>query len=145
MFLGEFEAYSVDVDNLNGGVSFEILAQFGYIDVHTACGEIGIVFPYFLESAGAVDELVEVDAEEFEQFAFLGGQPNGFVVFKGKGLIVVVEFEFADGELVVFGFVFIEGASYGGVDASEKFFHTERFGDIVVGADFKAFEFVGFE
>ena len=70
-FLSQFEADTMDIDNLNGGVVFEIFTKFGNIDVHTAGGKVGVVLPNFLQSTGAVNELVEVNAEETEKFAFL--------------------------------------------------------------------------
>ena len=67
------------------------------------------------------------------------------LVFESEGLIVVVKLEFADIELVVLGLVFIERASDGGVDACKQLVHTERLGDVVVGAHLEAFELVGLE
>ena len=143
--LCEFEPYTVDVDDLDGGVGLEVLAELGDVDVHAACGEVGVVLPNLLEGGGAVDELVEVDAEEAEELAFLGGEALGFLTVAGEGLVVVVEAELADGELVVLGLVFVEGAADGGVDASEEFFHAEGLGDVVVGADLETLELVGLE
>ena len=142
--MGELEAYAVDIDDFDGGVGLEVFSEFGDVDVHAAGGEIRVVFPDFLEGGVAVDELVEVDGEDAEEVAFFGGEALDFVA-DSKGLVDIVEGEVADFEDVFVGAVFVEGAAHGGVEASEEFFHGEGFGDVVVSADFEAFEFVFFK
>ena len=46
-------------------------------------------------------------------------------------------------EEIFVGLAVVEGAAYGGIDACQQLFHAEGLGDVVVGTDFEAFEFVG--
>ena len=71
LFLSEFESDAVNVDYLHRWVGFQVFTQFGDIDIHASCCKIRVILPDFLQGAGAVDELVEVDAEEAQEFAFL--------------------------------------------------------------------------
>ena len=140
----ELEAYAVNVDDFDGGIGLEVFSEFGDVDVHAACGEVGVVLPDFLEGGVAVDELVEVDGEDAEEVTFFGCETLD-VVADGEGLMDEVESEVADFEDVFVRAVFVEGAAHGGVEASEEFFHGEGLGDVVVGADFETFEFVFFK
>ena len=121
-----------------------MLAQLGDIDVHRASVEVVVVNPDGLEGEVALEDNVDVGAEQREQLALLGGELGDFV-FKHEHLLLGVEGEFA--YLVhchLFAFLAFYAAQ-DGLDAEHEFFHREGLGDIVVGADFEAFEDVFLE
>lgn len=134
----------MNVDDLNLGVALEVFAQFGDIDIHTTSSEVAVILPDFLKRVGTVDELIEIDAEQAEQFRLFRSQ-SMVLARQAENLVIVVEGVVADGEDIVLRFVLVVGAADGGVDASQELFHAEGLGDIVVGTDFKTFEFVAFK
>ena len=58
----ELVTLAVDVDDLDGGVGLEVLAQLGDVDVHGAGVEIVVVDPDGLEGVVALENLVAVCA-----------------------------------------------------------------------------------
>ena len=64
----EFVTFAVDVDDLDRGIVFEVLAELGDVYVHRACVEVVVVDPDGLEGEVALEYLVDVGAEEAEKF-----------------------------------------------------------------------------
>ena len=143
LYLGgyEFVALAVYVDNLDGGVILEVLAELGDIHVHRTGVEVIVVDPDGLEREIAFEYLVDVGAEQTQQLALLGGQ-LGHLVVDHKHLLLGVKGELADLVHRDFLALFALYAAQDGLNAEYEFLHGERFGDIVVGTDFEAFEYV---
>ena len=60
------------IGNLNVWVGFQVFAQFGDENVHTAGGEIAGLSPYFLKRQVAVDNIVDVLIQEVKQVGLFG-------------------------------------------------------------------------
>ncbi len=80
----------MDVDDFDGRVILEMLAQLGDVDVHGAGVEVIVVNPDGLEGEVALEYLVDVCAEQAEQFRLLGSELGHLVVDK-KYLLLSVE------------------------------------------------------
>ena len=57
----------MDVDDFQGGVFFEVLAQFGDEDIHAAGGEVVVGAPDLGEGDGAWQHFVEMLCEEAQE------------------------------------------------------------------------------
>lgn len=146
IYLGSDEliAFAVDIDDFDRRVILEVLAELGDVHVHRAGVEIVIVNPYGLEREVAFEYFVDVCTQQAQKFAFLCGKLGDFVI-DHKHLLLCVECELADFVHRDFlAFLAFDTAQYG-FDAEHQFFHGEWFGDVVVGTDFEAFEYVVFE
>ncbi len=83
-------------------------------------------------------------AQEAQQLAFLGGEFGDFVT-DNQSLLLGVEGEFADFVHRYLLAAFSFHATENGFDTEHELFHRERFGDVVVGTDFEAFEDIVFK
>ena len=67
----ELVALAVDVDDLDGGVIFEFLAQLGDVNVHRARVEVVVIDPDGLQGEVALQDLVHVGAQQAQQLALV--------------------------------------------------------------------------
>lgn len=67
LFLYQLKAVSMDVDDFQGRVSFEVFTQFGDEDIHAAGGEVVVGAPDLGEGDGAWQHFVEVLGKEAEE------------------------------------------------------------------------------
>ena len=129
----------MDVDDLDRGIVLEVLAELGDVYVHRAGVEVVVVDPDGLEGVVAFEDLVDMRAQEAEQFRLLGGE-LGDLVADEEHLLLGVEGELAylvHGNLLA---LLALDAAQDSLDTEYELFHRERLGDIVVGADLEAFE-----
>ena len=129
----------MDIDNFDGGVVLKVFAQLGDIYVHRAGVEVVIVNPDGLERVVAFENLVDVGAQQAEQFRLLGGELRYLVADK-KHLLLGVESKLSDFVHRDFLALLALYAAKDGLDSEHEFFHRERLRDIIVCADFEPFE-----
>ena len=91
----EFVALSVDVDDFNLRVVFQVLAQLGDIDVHRTSVEVVIINPDGLQGEVALQDFVGMRTEQGEQFILLGGQ-FCLLLADDQQLLLGVKSELAD-------------------------------------------------
>lgn len=121
-----------------------MLAQLGDVYVHRTGVEVVVVDPDGLEGVVALENHIDVCAEQRQQFRLLGGEFCHLVI-DHQYLFLSVESEFT--YLVhgnFFSFLTLDAAQ-DGLDAHGELFHGEGLGDVVVGAEFEAFEDVFLE
>ena len=63
----------MDVDDFDGRVVFEVLAQLGDVDVHRTGIEVIVVNPDSLEGIVALEDFVDMGAQQAQQLRLLGG------------------------------------------------------------------------
>ena len=63
----------MDVDDFDRGVFFEMLAQLGDVDVHRTGIEVIVVNPDSLEGIVALEDFVDMGAQQAQQLRLLGG------------------------------------------------------------------------
>ena len=71
--------FSVDVDNLNRIIIFQVLAQFSDIHVHATRIEIVVIDPDSLQGKVALQDFVSMRTKQSQQFRFFGSQFRLFV------------------------------------------------------------------
>ena len=135
----ELVALAVDVDDLDGGVIFEFLAQLGDVNVHRAGIEVVVIDPDGLQGEVALQDLVHVGAQQAQQLALLGGEVVTLVVGE-QHLALGVEGEFADLVNGDFFALLALDAAQDGLDAHHELLHREGLGDVVVGTNLEALE-----
>ena len=89
----EFVALAVYVDDFDGRIVLEVLAQLGDVDVHGTCVEVVVVDPNGLERIVAFENFVDVSTEKAEEFGFLSGELGDFVADE-EHLLLGIESEF---------------------------------------------------
>ena len=100
----EFVAFTMNVDNLNLRVVFQVLTQLGDIHIHRTSVEVVVVNPDGLQGEVALQNLIGMRAEQSLQLVLLGGQ-LGLLLADAQQLLLGVEGEHAnaiDGALLVF-------------------------------------------
>ena len=91
----EFVALTVDVDDFNRWVVFEVLTQFGDVHVHRASVEVVVVDPDGLERIVAFKNGIDMSAKQTQQLRLFGGK-FGHFVFNHQGLLLSIEGESTD-------------------------------------------------
>lgn len=131
----ELESHSVYVFYFDAVVQAEVLAQARNEYVETAAEEIIVFPPDGFEDERALDDLIPVFIQQFQQFGFLdcqcfrisvGGQAEVFVI-----KLVSTD---ADGHPGP-EHAGVLGSAQKNINFQQEFFYAEWFGDVVVGAD----------
>ena len=137
-----FEAFPVDVEDLDAFIGFEVTTQLCDVDVHGTSVEIVRIAPNRFQGIGALKQIVAVLAQQEEQLVFLGRKPLFPSVFSSEHLCVVIELEGGYGNLtnVFFSVRQCSAASKNGLDTHQKLLHAERFGHVIIGTDLEPFK-----
>ena len=70
LFYDESETVAMDIDDLDIRIIFEILAQFGYEDIHGARSKIVVFTPDLCQRLVACQYVIQVQAKEPEEVCF---------------------------------------------------------------------------
>ena len=87
-----FEAFAVDIDDLDGIIRFQMPAQLGDINIHRASVEIVWISPNALQSKGALEQSIFMLGKEEKQLIFLCRQAL-FSTLSSQFLSIVIEFK----------------------------------------------------
>ena len=123
-----------------GGVAFDLVAEVGDGDVHGAGFGVGAEAPDLFEKLGAGNGAGLVAVEPAEDAAFARGEGNGLPAALG-GAMAEIEVAAVGADGFRLGGDGLEPAGEG-VNAGKQFAGAEGLGDIVVGADLEAADFV---
>lgn len=140
----ELKSHAVNIFNLDAVVEAQVFAQPGDEHVEAAAQEVIVLAPDGFEDKGTFYHLVAVFVEEFEQVGFFLGKRFG-IAFCDKAEVFIVERVIADADgSAGFQDVGVLGAAQENINFQQQFLDAERFGDVVVGADGQAVNFVLF-
>ena len=90
----ELIAFAMNIDDLNRRVGLEMFTELGDVHIHRTGVEVVVINPYGLESIVALQNLVNMRAEQAQQLALLCGE-LGHLVVDHKHLFLGVEGEAA--------------------------------------------------
>ena len=143
--LGESAAVFEDIADAPFGVEeffgegfIEFLAEAADVDVDDVGVAVEVHVPDLFGDEGAGEDFAGAAGEECEEGEFLGAEVE---TFAGAGGLVAdeIDFEIGDGEEIGLA---CAGAAEDGADAGEEFREGEGFDEVIVGAEFEAFDAV---
>ena len=119
---------------LRGGADF--FAEAAHVGIHSAGIDEGIVFPDIAEELVAGLDASGALGEDGEELEFGGSEVDGLAFPRGD-VAGDIDMEIAEAELVA-GFFAGLAAAEDFLDAQEEFARAERFGEVIISAEFEA-------